>query len=145
MNRYDVRAGPAKVLPNRVGCPRPAQYYVFGRVFFTRCWSCTNPRMESKPFFPFVREMRPIQRSGKIPKRPYLVWKKRARFPFVCIFRANTRLNFQVETRKFGRRIAVKQQMIVITCVMYGNRVLAISLDGWRILALILLIVSVFS
>ena len=56
----------------------------------------------------------------------------RARFPFVGMCRANTRLNCKVQTRKFERGIAEKLKMIVITCVMYGNRVLAISLDGWR-------------
>ena len=37
-------------------------------------------------------------------------------------------------TRKFERGIAEKQEMIkIISCVLYGNRVLAIYLDVWRI------------
>ena len=52
--------------------------------------------------------------------------RKRARFPFVCIRRATTTLTFQVETRKFEGGIAEKQKkMIVTTCVIYVNRVLA--------------------
>ena len=44
-----------------------------------------------------------------------------------------TKLIFQLETRKFERGIAEKQKMFVITCVMHEIRVLALSLDGWRI------------
>ena len=32
---------------------------------------------------------------------------------------------------KCERRIAKKQKIILITCVLYENRVLAMSLDGW--------------
>ena len=34
---------------------RPAQYYVFSRVFFTRCWSCINQQTESLIFLFFFR------------------------------------------------------------------------------------------
>ena len=58
---------------------------------------------------------------------------KRARVAFVCICRADTDIIFQAETCKFERGIAEKQKVIVTTHVMYGYRVRAISLDGWRI------------
>ena len=80
------------------------------------------------------REMRPIQGSEKIRSRPKLVWKKRGLafrlFAYIC--RGHTRFIFQVESRKFERGIAEKRKMIVIACAAYpyGNRVLAISLDG---------------
>ena len=67
---------------------------------------------------------------------------KRAHFPFVCMCRANTRLNFLVETRKFERGIAERHKMIVITCILYGNRVFG---DISRLVAISLGLISVFS
>ena len=46
----------------------PAQFYVFGCDFLTRCWSCTNQQTESLPFllFVFVPEIWPIPAGSGI-------------------------------------------------------------------------------
>ena len=54
-------------------------------------------------------------------------------FPFVRTCGSNMRLNFWIEVRKIERGIAEKLTFLVITCFIYENRVLAISLDGCRI------------
>ena len=106
---------------------------VWTRFFDTVLIMHQPTKMETKPFSS-VREGRPIRRSGEIQKKGTVTClKKRARFPFVCVCRANTRFYLQVETSWFGRGIADKQKRIVFTCVLYGNRVLAISLHGSRI------------
>ena len=43
------------------------------------------------------------------------------------------RFSCWVETLKTELGIAEKPTFLVITCFMYKSRVLAISLDGWRI------------
>ena len=52
---------------------------------------------------------------------------------FLCTCDSNMRSNFWIETRKIERGIAEEPTVLVITCFMYENSVLAISLDGWRI------------
>ena len=68
----------------------PAQLYVVGCNFLTRCFPCTNQQMESLPlwFFPFVREIWRIQSSEKNTKGT-ISWLKKnetavAVFP-VCV------------------------------------------------------------
>ena len=74
-----IRAGPAKVLPNRPIVRAPLNttstyIYISGCGLLTprRWYAPTNPRTESKPFYLvlLVREKILIQRSGKIKKRP---------------------------------------------------------------------------
>ena len=55
-----------------------------------------------------------------------------AGFPFVCTFGSNTRLKFQIETRKIKRGIAVMPLVLITACSMYRNRFCVISLDAWR-------------
>ena len=83
--------------------------------------------MESEPFF-FERD-KTDTKIRRNTKATVTCLKKKGLAFRVCACRANTKLIFQVETRKFGRGIAEQQKMIVIACVMHGNRVLAISLD----------------
>ena len=98
------------------------------------------PTNEKLAFFYFlVREIWPIQRSEKTQKWPQLVWKKKkkkkASSPFVCICCSNTRLKFQIDTRKIQRGIAVMLLVLTTTCLMYRNRFVVISwwVTNWAV------------
>ena len=74
------------------------------------------------------------KRIRKNTKATITCLKKRrssgAGFPFVCTFGSNTRLKFQIETRKIKRGIAVMPLVLITACSMYRNRFCVISLDA---------------
>ena len=89
--------------------------------------------MESEPFFRFCSIDKTGKKVRKNTKANATCLKQNWLAFRLPAYVRQTRSNFHVETCKFERRIAEKQNMIVITCVMYGKRFSAIFLDGWRI------------
>ena len=127
-----VRAGPAR----EVDWPCPAQFYVLGCDFWTRCWSCTNPQTESRPFeFLFLSERYGRNNDPKKYKSDHNLSLKRKKEN--CTSGPNTRLNFQIENRKIERGIAempfspFSAENTWLICIW--NRFLVVSLDSWRI------------
>ena len=100
----------------------PAQLYVVGCNFLTRCFPCTNQQMESLPlwFFPFVREIWRIQSSEKNTKGT-ISWLKKnetavAVFPRLCACAVQTRIqSFRSKLANIERGIAVLPLVVIIT------------------------------
>ena len=83
-------------------------------------------------FYFFVREIWPIQRSGKIQKRPQLVWKRRGGEEGELSVCLHMRFKYEVKLSdrncKIERGIAVMLLALITTCLMYRNRLVAIVL-----------------
>ena len=119
-----IRAGPAKGLPIRLIVHAPLNTTYWDAIFLhgvdhapTHEWAASSFSFRFSLYCSRDKTDTKIRKNTKATVT--CLNKEGARFPFVCICRAKTRFNFQVETRKFGRGITEKQKMVVITCVMY--------------------------
>ena len=119
--------------------PCPHQFYKFWLDFFTRCSSCTSRRIECRPygvFFFLSRDMTDptTRKKNKIDQNYSKKTKKsnRADTQSLWTYGSNTGLKIQCKILKIERGIA--EMPFCRNYFIYGwNRILLISLDGWRI------------
>ena len=122
-------------------CDAPLNFTVFDLNFQPRIWTARANKLKAGLFnFLLLSERYDRNNDPKKYKSDHNLSlkkeKKKTGFQFFCACGPSTRLNFQIENRKVERGIA-EMPFSPFFCRKHltyiSNRILVVSLDGWRI------------